>query len=548
MLYRTLEGYYRRHRHRWPKRDPKISTLKDKSGKSDYRVASAESPLLLQAFAHLSSRWPSDQSSGSPVRLVQQNSKFVLKNRSVWLCICFALATAIFPVARAFSRTEVEYNEGWNVYNASLVANHQLLYPLHYRWTSVNYPMLSFVLLAQLHRLTHDYLYTARVVSLLSLLFSSVLVSAIVLRLTRLWSASAIAGGFCLALFCTDADMYVGMDDPQLFAQLFFLSGLLIYILWRGHLLAISGVALIFVIGACIKHNLLDFPLVILIDLILLSPRRAAWFSGCGLFFASIALALNFHYGGPFFFEQLLAPRGYSIHHVFEQLVVVLGPVLFPLCVAFYVAFAVRNDEERRIAAILLTTSLAVDGYFSGGGGVSINALFSVLIATAILIGLLYGEIASGRMEMTEWRKAVYSPLLLFGWLIIPLLISGNWNLVRSLRETAAAEKRFDQEVSFLESRNGPALCESLLRCYFAGKPYDYDPYNATRFIRLGKLDAAVMVEDIRRQNYGAIQLNVPLHGAVTSERFDSAILAAIEDNYVPMLEHKEVVIYVPKR
>ena len=85
------------------------------------------------------------------------------------LCACFALATAIVPFARAFFRVEVNYNEGWNIYNASTVANHQLLYPVKYAWTTVNYPMLSFFIFAQLHRLTHDYLFTARAVSLASL-------------------------------------------------------------------------------------------------------------------------------------------------------------------------------------------------------------------------------------------------------------------------------------------------------------------------------------------------------------------------------------------
>ena len=478
---------------------------------------------------------------------VQESFSFLLKKRIVWICACLALSTAIVPFARAFFRVEVDYNEGWNIYNASIVADHQLLYREKYAWTTVNYPMLSFFIQAQLHRLTHEYLFTARAVSVLSLICCSVLVGAIVRRLSGSWQASTLAGFYCLALFCTDADIYVGMDDPQMFAQVFFLAGLLVYLWRRESLLAIAFAALLFVVGGCIKHNPIDFPLAVLLELALISLRRALWFSGWGLFFASVAVALNVHYGGPHFLSQLLAPRGYSVGKVFDQLVNVFGPLLLPLCVALYTAFVVRKDERRRIAAILLATTLVVGGYFGGGQGVSINALFSALLAMAIVVGLFCAEVASARWRWAKRLEATYAPLLLFGWLMIPLIISGNWNPLRSLRETASAERRFDEDVALLHSRMGPALCESLLRCYFAGKPYLYDPFNATRLIRFGKLDAGVIVQEVRRQRYGTIQFDEPIRDQRDSERFDPAILAAIEENYVLALEHKDGVIYVPK-
>jgi len=216
---------------------------------------------------------------------VQESFSFLLKKRIVWICACLALATAIVPFVRAFFRVEVDYNEGWNVYNASIVADYHLLYREKYAWTTVNYPMLSFFIQAQLHRLTHDYLFTARAVSVLSLTCCSVLVGAIVRSLSGSWQASTLAGFYCLALFCTDADIYVGMDDPQMFAQVFFLAGLLVYLWRRESLLAIACAALLFVVGGCIKHNPIDFPLAVLLELALISLRRALWFSGWGLFF-----------------------------------------------------------------------------------------------------------------------------------------------------------------------------------------------------------------------------------------------------------------------
>jgi hypothetical protein len=169
------------------------------------------------------------------------------------------------------------------------------------------------------------------------------------------------------------------------------------------------------------------------------------------------------------------------------------------------------------------------------------------MLAMAIVIGLFSQEVVSGRWEWANRPQRAYAPLLLFGWLIIPWIISGNMNPVQSMREIAAEQRRFDQDVALLRDRPGPALCESLLRCYFAGKPYEYDPFNATRFIELGKLDASTILEKIHQQGYGAIQLDEKIQDAKDSERFTPSLLAAIQSKYVPALEQEDTVIYVPK-
>jgi hypothetical protein len=461
--------------------------------------------------------------------------------------VCFALVTAIVPFARACFRVEVDYNEGWNVYNASTVANHGLLYPVKYGWTTVNYPMLSFFLLAQLHRLTGEYLFTARALSLVGLVGCCVLVGAIVRCLGGSRVASWMAGIYCFAMFCADASLYVGIDDPQMFAQVFFLLGLWVYLRRRESLPGLLGAALLFVVGGFIKHNPVDLPLAVLVELWLVSRWRALWFSGWGLGFVAVAVWLNIHYGGPYFLSQLLAPRVYVGGKVFEQFLNVFGPLLLPFCVALFMALAVLKEERRRIAAILLATALLVGGYFGGGQGVAINCLFTAMLATAILIGLFFDEVAGRRWRWAGRRWVVHGPLVLFGWLAIPLMVWGNWNVVGRLREVAAAQRRFDMTVEMLRDRSGPAMCESLLLCQFAGKEYVYDPFNATRMIHFGKLEVGVVVNDLRQQRYGAVQLNGPVAGYTRSERFDARILAAVEESYVPVLTLEDAVIYVPK-
>jgi hypothetical protein len=480
-----------------------------------------------------------------------------LKKFTVELCACMAVFTAIVPFARAFFHVEIAWNEGWNIYNATALVNHHLLYPVKYGWTSVNYPMLSFEILAQLHHFTHEYLFTARVLSLLSLVACSLLVAAIVKSLNSSWRSAILAGLFCFAVFCAAADIYVGMDDPQMLAQVFFLLGFLTFLRHRRSLPAIAIAALLFVVAGCIKHNPIDFPLAVLIELLLISLPRAIWFSVCSILFVSVAFLLNIRFGGPYFLSQLFIPRSYSILRTFHQLLIVIGPLLLPFCVVAYTAFKLRRDASRRITTILFLTALLVCSYFSGGKGVATNTLFSVLLAMSILLGLFWDRIFSHPWQSTHRPQAATAPLALFAWLIIPMMISGNWLTIRALHQAAAAQANFDEDVAFLKSHPGPALCESLLECNFAGKPYVYDPFNATRLIQFHKLDANVLIDQIRQHRFSAIQTSAPLpmEDQYNSERWDATVRAAIEANYVPALQREDittdtyldVVIYTPK-
>jgi hypothetical protein len=461
--------------------------------------------------------------------------------------------TAVVPFTRPFFRGELGKNEGWNVENAALVSAHQPLYPTRYAWTTVNYPMLSFAVLAELHRITHDYIFTARALSLLSLVASSVLVGQIVLKLTASRRPALLAGLFCLALFCVAADypIYVGMDDPQMFAQVFLLSGLLVYLTAGKRYAGLAIAALLFVVGLCIKQNLIEFPLAVLLDLILISRRRAIWFGLSGLAFEAFAVLLQLHYGGPFFLDELLMPRNWSIEKALQLSGIVLGPLLLPLAVALCVAFALRRRPQQRVAGILLALSLLSGGVFIGGQGVSINMFFGTFLAICILVGQFLAA-----PWPAKYRNASLVPLALFAWFLIPWILvpslsdpdapRDGWNPVLALAHSVASQARFDQEVGLLRSHPGPALCESILRCYMAGKPYVYDPFNATSLIDLGKLDPSVVANAILNHQFAAVQLSGPLEDKSRSEWFAPAILAAIRQSYRPVLQNEDGTIYLP--
>jgi len=469
------------------------------------------------------------------------------------LCVVFSLLSAVVPFARAFYRIEISCNEGWDVYNAAVVAAHGQLYPARTGWTTVNYPMVWLALVAQFHRWTHEYLFTARALSLLALLSSCVLVSAIVRSLGAARRPALLAGVFCLALFCVAADFpcFVGIDDPTIPALAIYLAGLWVFLRWGVSRLGLAFSALLFVLAFSTKHNPVEFPLAVFAGLLLVSLRRALWFAACGLTSLAAAIALHFVYGGPYFLRDLLAPRSYSVAKVPLMLGVVWGPLLLPLGVSLYTAYLYRRDPRRRVVAFVLLFGLLMGGYFLGGYGVSINVLFGCFVAMCILLGLFFDRVFS-----RSQRWVVYAPLALFAWLLIPWLVVPplddraavqlNWNPPLALEQTAAAEARFEDGVAMLRSQPGPALCESLLRCYFAGKPYIYDPYNATRMIGLGQLDSEVIVSAIRRRQFGAIQLSGPIDDNRRTELFAPPILAAIRENYHSAFEDQDGAIYLP--
>ncbi|MGA9528720.1 MAG: hypothetical protein WBS24_11440 [Terriglobales bacterium] len=478
-----------------------------------------------------------------PQNVIGQRARFLVAG----LCIVFALYTAVVPVGRAFLRLQVTYNEGWNVYNAAIIANHGTLYPTAYGWTSVNYPALSFYVIAGLGRFTHDFLFTARALSVLSTVLCSLFVGLIVWRLAPKFLPAALASAYCFAFFCAVAERYVGLDDPQMFAQVFLLAGLFVYVCYRGRLGALIAVALLLTIGANIKHILIEFPLAILLDLLFISRRRALQFCLIGGALAALSVVLNIHFGGPGFLPAIFAAREYSFAHLVDTLADVYQPMVVPSVLALGLAIVYRTHPERRIVSLLFGCSVLTAVAFGGGSGVWMNVLFGGILAQAMLLGFFFGDFPNW-VERPSWL-ALAAPTLVFVWLVIPLGLSGNWRPLRAMSEARAEQQRFQEETDILTAQPGPALCESLLRCYYAHKPYVYDPFNATRMIRLGKLDAQVMAAKIQRQEFGAIQLDRPLQretGYPGRSRFAPDILRAIEQNYLPVAENEDGVIYTP--
>jgi hypothetical protein len=487
------------------------------------------------------------------------------------VCVAVLLWTAIMPLRRAFLLTELDYNEGWNLYNAQKVALHQPLYPAAFGWTAVNYPALSFHLVSFLSRFTSEYLFTARMLSLAGLVLCGLFTGAIIRYLTRSLSAAWLTGLFLVAWFAAAADSYVGTDDPQMLAQAFFLAGLYFYLRGNRRGWALEACALLFVVGGNIKHNLIEFPLAVLLDLLFTAPRRALRFVAVGALLAGLSILLTRRIDGAAYVSCMLAPRAYSFIDGVSTMLLLPTYSPLPVLAALGSAWLCWKRTERRVLVLLLGCALVINTVFCGGSGVDINGFFGSMLAVNLLCGVIAAESSKWRVgRFSSWvssvsllrpgnprtsislRSPVIAYSILFLSLAVPMIHSGNARTNKAFEDNREAANRFSMEVAFLRQQPGAALCESMLRCAYAGKPCIYDPFNATRFIGQGKLDQNVIVEQIKNHVYGAIQMYNSVDDKLADPEpqmsFTIPILQAINQYYRPGMENEDGTIYLPRK
>jgi hypothetical protein len=485
---------------------------------------------------------------------VRRLARAAVKPQSLLMAFCGAILlwTAVMPFRRAFLFAEFDYNEGWNLYNTQKVALHQPLYPATYAWTAVNYPALSFHLVAFLGRFTHEYLFTARILSIAGLCLSGLFAGAIAKHITRSRAAAWLTGFFLIAWFSAAADAYVGTDDPQILAQAFFLGGLFVYLRGGRQGWALEASALLFVVGGNIKHNLIEFPIAVLLDLLISAPRRALRFAATGALLVALSIFLTQRIDGAAYVSSMLAPRSYSFADGVNLMLLLPTYSPLPALVALAAAWLCWRLPERRVLVLLLGCALVVDTIFCGGSGVDINGFFGLLVAMALLCGVFAVESCKGWMGRFGVQSPVIVVSVLFLSLAVPMIHSGNARVDQAFAANRAAANRFSVEVEFLRQQPGAALCESMMRCAYAGKPYIYDPFNATRFIGQGKLNPEVIIDRIKNHSYGAIQMynNVDdkLADPEPQMSFTIPILQAINQYYRPGLDNEDGTIYLPRQ
>ncbi len=412
-----------------------------------------------------------------------------------------------YPCFRIFAAFEIDYNEGWNAFLQTLVMTGASPYgeagPMFFN----NYPPLSFYLVGAAGALLGDPVLAGRLFSALSVAVISACCAVVVRHAGGARSDAVFASATCAGMFATFATDYVGVDDPQLLAQAFLCSGFAVYASGRATPARLALVAALFACGLLTKHNVLALPVVVTIHALWRSPAPARWtFLGVGLALIAVA-SLTIHLlFGPDFFRLLLAPRLYDGTRGFLLTMDMLGRIQTPLALAALFLVLTRSTPIKSKTAYYLGGSLVLGMGFAGGAGVDINIYFDTMIAVAMGCGLAATWLRQ-QSHLPKGAMAVFALLANAGVILMMPQTLGRI-VVDALGEYRQREQLFLDDVAYVKGIEGPAICESMLLCYRAGKGVWVDPYNLLQATLTGRLPTDHLVAMLHRHEAAVFQIS----------------------------------------
>jgi len=419
----------------------------------------------------------------------------------VW-CGLIAMALAVLPLlARNIlaipALAPLDPNEGWNAVHALAAMSGRALYPPPQSLMVNNYPPLSFYIVGALARLTGDAVIAGRILSLISFLAACGGI-ALVLRQMACGARARLFAVLFFAAMLLIASDYVAMDDPQLMGHAVQLAALLL-MLRKKVLVA----ALLFAASLFLKHNLLALPLAAAAWLLWQDRRAGLRFMACGIAAAALGLILFRLFYGIGLPAQLASPRLVSLTNL-RFAVTHLWWAALPLAALFTL-----RGSWKTFCLIYAGAALILGLGFSAGDGVDANGFFDLAVACALTLGLVLN-----RAPALAALSAV--PLPLF------LALNFSDNNFFFTRNFAAQSGR---DVAFLKSRPGPALCDQLSLCLWAGKPAEVDVFNVGEEIKTGARDAAPLAGMIAARHFALLQLQ-------DLDALGPQVRAAIEKHY----------------
>jgi hypothetical protein len=421
----------------------------------------------------------------------------------VWSAIA-VLAIAALPLLfrnmlAIPAHVPLDPNEGWNAAHAlALLAGHGL-YPPPQSLMVNNYPPLSFYLIAEIAR-HGDAIIAGRWLALLAFLASGISIALALLRMDCEPRNALLAVLFFATVLLITSD-YVGMDDPQLLGHAVQLVALLLLLRER-----VVASAALFAVSLFIKHNLLAMPLGAGLWLLEQDRRTGLEFILWGLAFTLGGLVV-FQLGfGTGLLGQLTSPRLSSLPNLEEA-----AKHLWWIALPAAALVGLWPDRYGLFCAHYAAAALVLGLIFAAGDGVDANAFFDLAIALSLGAGLAAER---GRWPFLSAAAAV--PLLIF---LAVNFQDNDFFFTRAFRAQSA------RDIAFLKGRPGPALCDQLSLCLWAGKSAQVDVFNIGEQIKSGARDPSALARAIIQKRFSTLQL-------LDDAALGPAVRQAIETNY----------------
>jgi hypothetical protein len=114
-----------------------------------------------------------------------------------------------------------------------------------------------------------------------------------------------------------------------------------------------------------------------------------------------------------------------------------------------------------------------------------------------------------------------------------------SWIMVQRTEEF-----RMQKVVTMLASAPGPALCETPILCYWAGKKFEVDPFNFMEGVAAGIKNEDTVLERLRSSYYGIVQVFSP----DTTSHFSPRFFSVLRSHYAPVASPlNSVELFVPR-
>jgi hypothetical protein len=441
-----------------------------------------------------------------------------------------ALIHLALPIATVSSFVPHSYNEGWNAYHAEAVLSERPLYPEPSELFPNNYPPLSFAIVAMAGRVLGDPLRAGRLLSLVALLAIGAQIGWIATRSAGSVAVGTFAGLLFAALMGAAFGEYVGMNDPQLLAHALMLGGLMLLGEGRSRP-RLFGASLLMVLAGLVKHNTMALPLALTVWLFGRDPLAFRRWVLASATLAAGAVAVLWWIFGPNLFLSVLAPRTSAIEIAARVSADWLRSLAAPIAVGLLAARECWRDRDQRLIALYAAFSLVIGFVFTSGVGVSYNAYFDLLIALSLLGPLLLAHLA---VLVPAAARVIPTGALALALLVDPLIQAPDalLGLRTRLEENSRLEKVTREDVAYLTSREGPALCEGLELCFWAGKPASVDLFNSQQLFWNSVVEEGALLERVAKREFAVVQLSSAFVDR-DDERVSGQLARALRTHYV---------------
>ncbi|WP_010588143.1 glycosyltransferase family protein [Schlesneria paludicola] len=412
-----------------------------------------------------------------------------LKLAFMWL-VSLAILLVIWPVYRSVLNVEIDTNEGWNAFYADAAMGRMPLYPDSDQLITNNYPPLSFYVVGYLGRAIGDVIFAGRLISLVSVLAIGFAVGICVRQFNGTPAAAWLAGLYFVATMCGFFTDYVGMNDPQLFAQAIMTAGFALFLAAnrRGHGFVLP--LLVMVVAGFFKHNIVSMPMTAMIWLVVKHPRQSLKPSAAAMGAIVAGFVICHLAYGPDFLLNMLAPRFYTWRHPVGA-IGHLQWVIVGLMAWTYIGFQQRREGAVQLCNLLVGISFVMFFLQKAGDGVGHNAQFDLVIAVSIGVGLVFDALARPALAGT------YAPAFLRATFVTMiccrLMMTSRFEPVRLLVDRTFHENlKVSQDVmaetvSRIQAFPNDAA-GSNYACFRSGKPFTIDLFNTGQRVKLNRL------------------------------------------------------------